>query len=117
MPRRNVDEQLPMADLPLHILLALATGEKHGWAIVKQIREHTSGRTDPSSGSLYLAMLRMKDRGLIDEVNAPRDETDARRRYYRMTAYGRRVLQAELHRLDELVALGRRHGVLDARGA
>ncbi|MCI0434287.1 MAG: PadR family transcriptional regulator, partial [Gemmatimonadetes bacterium] len=71
--------------------------------------------TNPSSGSLYLAMVRLEERGLLEEAPAPRDETDARRRYYRLTTFGRRVLEQESARLAGLVQEAARQGVL-ARG-
>lgn len=106
-----VATHLPLANLPLHVLLALAEGERHGWAIIKRIEELTEGLQSPSSGSLYLAMTRMQERGLIDEVPAPDDETDARRRFYALTPFGRRVLDAEIARLNGLVKVARASGV------
>lgn len=103
---------LPLPHLALHVLLALADGDdRHGWALVRRIEEMTEDAWSPSAGSLYLAMIRLEKQGLIGEASAPEDETDARRRYYRITANGRRVLQAELERLAALVARGRRAGV------
>ncbi len=111
MPTDAVAEHLPLANLPLHVLLALAEEERHGWAIIKRIEELTEGVQSPSSGSLYLAMTRMQERGLIDEVPAPDAETDARRRYYALTPFGRRVLDAEVARLSGLVSVARASGV------
>lgn len=85
---------LPLPHLPFHILLALAEGPLHGWAVVKKIREMSDGREEPGTGSLYLAMSRLEERGLIADAEAPED-TDRRRRYMRLTPLGRRVLVAE----------------------
>lgn len=105
---RDVDEFLPLPQLPYYILLALGEGGSlHGWAIIKRIGEISSGRTKPSSGSLYLAMGRLRERGLIDEAPTPVDETDARRRYHKLTPLGQRVLSAETERLAGLVQLAR----------
>jgi DNA-binding PadR family transcriptional regulator len=106
-----VTEHLPLANLPLHVLLALSEEERHGWAIIKRIEELTEGMQSPSSGSLYLAMTRMQERGLIDEVPAPDAEADARRRYYALSPFGRQVLDAEIARLNGLVTVARASGV------
>lgn len=104
----SLEDFLPVPHLPLHVLLALSGQDAlHGWAIIKRIDEMTEGRTRPSTGSLYLAMGRMEARGLLEEVPAPDVEADARRRYYRMTPLGRRVLEAETRRLAGIVELAR----------
>jgi DNA-binding PadR family transcriptional regulator len=90
-----------------HVLLALAEGEAHGWEIIRRIRLLTEGMADPSSGSLYLAMMRMEDQGLLDEAKAPAD-ADERRRYYRLTSFGKHVLAVESNRLAALVDRARR---------
>ena len=105
---------LPLPHLPFHILLALGTeGTAHGYAIIKRIGEITERRTAPSSGSLYLAMVRLEERRLLQEVPRPSGEKDARRRYYRLTPLGRRVLEAESQRLAGLIDLARRAHAFD----
>ena len=104
-------ELLPLPHLTYFVLLALAEGDAHGWVVIKRIRAMTAGQTNPSSGSLYLAMVRMEERGLITEAKAPA-ESDERRRYYRLTPFGRRVLAAESERLAELVARAKRLDVI-----
>jgi DNA-binding PadR family transcriptional regulator len=99
---------LPLPHLPLHILLALAEEPRHGWSVVQKIGKLTEGRHKPSAGSLYLAMSRLEERGLIEDAPRPDDDTDARRRYFRLTSLGRRVLAAETERLAGLVAISRR---------
>lgn len=105
-------EFLPLPHLPLHILLALAEGTLHGWAIIKRIDEMTDGDTRPSTGSLYLAMGRLAERGLIEEIEPPEDDVDERRKYYRITPLGGRVLEAESRRLATLVRVARSADVL-----
>lgn len=100
---------LPLPTLSYYVLLALGEGDAHGWAVIKRIRELTEGTANPSSGSLYLAMVRLEDDGLIARSATP-DGDDERRRYYRLTALGRDVARAESRRLDRLV---RRAGALD----
>jgi DNA-binding PadR family transcriptional regulator len=107
----DVSTHLPLSHLPLHVLVALAEGDRHGWAIIKRIEELTQGSSSPSSGSLYLAMTRMEERALIVTVPPPPDETDTRRRFYSITRLGRRVLEAEVGRLHELVELAQAAGV------
>ena len=103
------DAFLPLPDLHFHILLALAEADAHGWAVIKRIRELTRRRSAPSSGSLYLAMLRLEERGLIEASGvAPGPEDDRRRRTYALTALGRAVMRAEALRLAELVAVAER---------
>jgi DNA-binding PadR family transcriptional regulator len=102
---------LPLPHLALHVLLALAEGEGHGWAVIRRIEELTGGVWSPSAGSLYLAMVRLEKQRLIEAVASPPDATDARRRYYRLTALGRQVLAGEMARLDSLVARGRAAGL------
>jgi DNA-binding PadR family transcriptional regulator len=105
-------EFLPLPHLPLHILLALADGTRHGWAVIKRIEEMTGGDTRPSTGSLYLAMGRLAERRLIEEVESPDDDVDERRKYYRITPLGTRVLEAESRRLAALVRVARSADVL-----
>lgn len=106
---------LPLPHLPFHVLLALAGDEVlHGWGVIKRIEEMTGGATCPSTGSLYLAMGRLAERGLLDEVPAPADDEDPRRKYYRVTPFGRRVLAAESERLAALLDVARAADVLDA---
>jgi DNA-binding PadR family transcriptional regulator len=110
-PIHTVAQHLPLPNLPFHVLLVLAEGERHGWAVIKRIEELTSGMQSPSSGSLYLAMTRLEERGLIEEAPAPTDDVDERRRYYRLTVLGSDVLEAEIGRLAELVQVARVAGV------
>jgi DNA-binding PadR family transcriptional regulator len=107
-PTARTDAFLPLPDLHFHVLLALAEGAAHGWAVIKRIRT-LAQRRSPSSGSLYLAMLRLEERGLIAESGeAVGSDGDGRRRYYALTDLGRAVMRAEAARLAELVAAARR---------
>jgi DNA-binding PadR family transcriptional regulator len=107
------DAFLPLPDLHFHILLALAEGDAHGWIVIKRIRALAQRRSAPSSGSLYLAMIRLEERGLIAESGAG-EEADGRRRSYALTDLGRAVMRAEASRLAALVAAA---GRVDAGGA
>lgn len=104
---------LPVPHLPFHTLLALADGKPmHGWGVIKRIEEITGGRTCPSTGSLYLAMGRLAERRLLELVDAPSDGEDARRKHYRLTGLGKRVLAAESERLAGLIEVARASNVL-----
>jgi DNA-binding PadR family transcriptional regulator len=103
---------LPLPHLPFHVLLALAERPRHGWSVVRAIRELTGG-DNPSSGSLYLAISRLEESGLIEEappevVVEEEPATGAeRRKVYQLTPLGRDVLDAETRRLANLVRLAR----------
>lgn len=96
---------LPLGDLAFHILLALGEGPAHGYAIGKEVQLRSEGRLDPATGALYQALKRLTEAGLVAPAAAPASETDARRKYFRITALGRRVAAAEAERLAGLVAL------------
>jgi DNA-binding PadR family transcriptional regulator len=98
---------LPLPAATFHILLSLAEGERHGYALKREIAQRTGGKLSLGPGVLYGAIARMIDQGLIEESDDRPDPhlDDERRRYYRLTAFGRKVAQAEAARLRELVAL------------
>ena len=101
---RNPADYLPLTPALFHVLLALADGEKHGYAILKEVAERTSGEVELSTGTLYGIVKRLLADGLIRESAA--GSTD-RRRAYRLTAFGRKVAEAEAERLRALVASAR----------
>jgi DNA-binding PadR family transcriptional regulator len=103
MTDKNPGDLLPLPYLAHLVLLALAEGDAHGWALIKRIRTLTEGRSNPSSGSLYLAIARLQASGLLEATAAPDEESDTRRRYYHLLPFGRRVLLAETSRLSGLV--------------
>lgn len=116
-PIQEVEAHLPLAQATLNILLALLEGERHGYGIRKAIEERTGGRIRMRAGTLYDALHRLDDGGLIQEVGTPSREaaSTSRWRYYRLTDLGRDVLTAELRRLDEIVRYARsRELALDA---
>lgn len=118
------DEQLaPEALLPLtptvfHILLALADGEKHGYAIMQEVEARTGGAMRMGPGTLYGSVQRMLKDGLIVEAQKRSEPVhgEERRRYYRLTSFGQRVLQAEARRLEQLVHLAQSKRVLPGFG-
>lgn len=108
----RIDAHLPLTHVVYHVLLALAGGAMHGYGILKDVSERTSGRVELEAGTLYAAIKRLRDEGLLDEASPPAASGDARRRYYRLTELGRAVLRAESERLAELVALAREKRVI-----
>jgi DNA-binding PadR family transcriptional regulator len=106
MPAREPRSATALPTLSYYILLALGEGAAHGWEIIRRIRTLTDGAANPSSGSLYLAMTRLEDDGLIGERAAPAGE-DERRRYYQLTATGRAAARTESQRLARLVRQAR----------
>ena len=99
----------PLSQPALHVLLALGTEARHGYAIMQEIAERSGGTIRLLPGTLYSTIKRMLADGWIEEIDAPRnaDSDDARRRYYRVTRKGRLVAEAETRRLAMLVKLGR----------
>src|SRR5215203_5245944 len=111
-PDLTIEELLPLPPATLHILLALAEGERHGYAIIQDVEARTSGEMRLSAGTLYRSIARMVEQGLIVEVAKRRTAADdERRRYYRITPFGTAVARAEMRRLSELVRLARRSGL------
>ena len=106
MPRQKESESyLPLTPAMFHVLLALADGEKHGYAILKEVARRTGGKVRLSAGTLYGNLARLESGGLIVE-SATRPASsldDERRRYYRLTEFGRQVAVAEARRMEEAV--------------
>lgn len=111
MTRLDPAAHLPLTPIVLHILLALAEGERHGYAIAQEIETATSGHVRAGPGTMYGSIQRMLTSSLIEEVST-RAADDERRRYYRATTLGRRVLDLELQRLVDVVAIARGKSLL-----
>ena len=104
--------------LTFQILMALADAARHGYGIIKEIREKEGEGAAPSTGALYLALQRMESEGLIQDAPVPAgEEVDGRRRYYRITREGRRVAEEESVRLAALVSNARGKGLLPTGAA
>jgi DNA-binding PadR family transcriptional regulator len=108
----NADERTPEPLLPLtpavfNILLALADGEKHGYAIMQEIESQTGGIMHMGPGTLYGSIQRMLKDNLIAEAQKQAEPAhgEERRRYYRLTGFGQRVLEAETRRLEQQVRI------------
>jgi DNA-binding PadR family transcriptional regulator len=100
---------LPLTETTLFILLSLAPGQKHGYAILKDVEALSQGRVVFSTGTLYGALKRLLDQGLIERINAGAadDKTGRPRKAYRLTRLGRRVIEAEAGRLQALAQTAR----------
>jgi DNA-binding PadR family transcriptional regulator len=105
--RVSAEELLPLAPAVFHILLSLGEGERHGYALKREIAQRTGGKLTLGAGVLYGSISKMLSQGLIEESDDRPDPhlDDERRRYYRITAFGRKVAQAEAARMRTLVDL------------
>jgi DNA-binding PadR family transcriptional regulator len=106
---RSVDHFLPLTPPLLHTLLALADGDKHGYAIIREIAQRTDDDVRLGAGTLYALVKRALGDGLIVESDERPDPSldDERRRYYRLTSLGRAVAEAEVSRLEAIVGMAR----------
>jgi DNA-binding PadR family transcriptional regulator len=106
-PRPDPEALLPVKPVELLILTMLMAGDRHGYGIRQDIIAHTHGAMQLEAGTLYRSMRRLEADGLVEEAGRrpAADADDERRRYFRLTAFGRRVLAAEMLRLRELVQL------------
>jgi DNA-binding PadR family transcriptional regulator len=117
LPPSNPDHLLPLPVAMFHILVAVADQDRHGYAIMQDVAARTNGALKLSPGTLYGSIRRMLDEGLIVELSDRErpDEDDERRRYYRITALGRSVAQAEATRLATLLRQARAVGLAPSR--
>ena len=105
---------LPLTPAVLHILLALADGERHGYSIMREVTQRTGGQVKMGPGTLYGSIKRMLADGLIEEADERPDPAldDERRRYYRLTNFGLRVMRVEVQRLQQIVRLAQSKQVM-----
>ena len=99
---------LPLTPVAFEVLLSLAEGERHGYHIMQAVERRTGGRIRLHAGTLYRALARLLEAGLIEELDERREPgTDERRRYYHLTDLGREVAAAEAARLESQVRAAR----------
>ena len=101
----------PLTPAVVHVLLALAAGDRHGYAILKEVQRQSESRLRVGPGTIYGTLQRLMEAGWVEEVDAAQSVTDARRRYYRLTRGGREALKAEVDRLGALLAVARAHRI------
>ena len=110
---------LPLSPAVFHILLALADEERHGYGIMQEVKRRTDGKVRLGAGTLYGAIKRLLEKGIIAETDDRPDPelNEVRRRYYRLTDFGQRVLRVEVSRLNQLVQQARAKEVLPEIGS
>jgi len=100
---------LPLSPANLHILLALAGEDRHGYGIMQEVARQSDGQYRLGPGTLYDNLQRLMNSGVVDEVSRRSADEDPRRRYYRLTAQGRGILSAEVTRLEGVVREAKLH--------
>lgn len=115
----QTDDLLPLTPLSFHVLLALSRGVAHGYAIGEAIEATSGGTVRPTTGTLYQALKRLREEGLIAEAPAPPGERSGGppRLYFALTDLGRRVAAREAERLESLVEAARDSALLSPPGA
>ena len=110
----DADSFLPLPPAVFHILVALADRERHGYSIMQDVASRTDGKVRLSPGTLYSSIRRMLEDGLVEELQESPDleSQDERRRYYRLTRFGRLVALAEARRLNDLLSQARETGLI-----
>jgi DNA-binding PadR family transcriptional regulator len=113
----EADALLPLPPATFHILVALADDDRHGYAIMQEVAARTGGALKLSAGTLYRSVQRMLEQGLVTEVTSrpAREMDDERRRYYRITPFGRSVATAEAGRLAQMLKLARASGFVPGK--
>ena len=101
----------PLTPAVMHVLLSLAGGERHGYAILKEVLLQTNNQVRLGPGTLYGTLQRLMESGWVEETDGPGAVPDERRRYYRLSRSGREALKAEVERLDALVRGARARGI------
>jgi DNA-binding PadR family transcriptional regulator len=108
---------VPLSPQVFQILLSLAEGDRHGYAIIQDVQSRTGGESRLTASTLYAALIRLLDAGLIDEVDIDASSGGPARRHYRLTKAGERAGRAEAVRLEQLASMARDRRWLPARRA
>jgi DNA-binding PadR family transcriptional regulator len=111
---RKPEPLLPLTEGVFHVLLVLAGGDTHGYAILKEVKYLTGGSVSLSAGTLYAILRRLESEGMmVERKDRPTPELDdERRRYYSLTEFGLRVARAEAERLQDVLSLARAKNLL-----
>lgn len=105
--KEDLSPFLPLSPAVLHILLALAAGDRHGYGIMQEVARESGGQYKLGPGTLYDNLQKLMNQALVEEAAAKSADDDPRRRYYRLSGLGRRVLSAEVDRLEKTLATAR----------
>jgi DNA-binding PadR family transcriptional regulator len=105
--KRSAEALLPLSAPMFQVLIALADGDKHGYAIIKEVTRRTQGEVKLGAGTLYAIIRKFEGDGVVEECDERPDPAldDERRRYYRLTAFGREVAQAEGKRMEDALRM------------
>ncbi len=111
---KSINSLTPLTPAVFYILLALASGEKHGYEIMKQVKQDSHAQVKMGTGTLYGSLKRMLADGLIEKAGEKADPTrdDERRRYYRLTELGRQAFTTELQRYSQVVTIAQQRSLL-----
>jgi DNA-binding PadR family transcriptional regulator len=107
--KEELDEFLPLSPAALHILLALASEDRHGYGIMREVARQSEDRYRLGPGTLYDNLQKLVEQGIVEQSSPRSGADDPRRRYYRLTRFGRRLLAAEITRLEGVVREARLH--------
>jgi DNA-binding PadR family transcriptional regulator len=109
MKEADLNQFLPLSPAALHILLALAGEDRHGYGIMREVARQSDDRYKLGPGTLYDNLQRLLEQGIVEEPFPRSGADDPRRRYYRLTRFGRRLLATEITRLEDVVREARLH--------
>ena len=104
----DISSFLPLSPAILHILIALAGDERHGYGIMQEVKRQSDGQYKLGPGTLYDNLQKLLDQELVEEAAKDKNE-DPRRRYYRLTTFGRKVVTAEIRRLESVFREAKAH--------
>ncbi len=107
--KEDFDQFLPLSAAELHILLALAGEDRHGYGIMREVARQSDGRYKLGPGTLYDNLQKLLDQGIVQERSPRSPNDDPRRRYYRLSRFGRELLATEIARLEGVVSEARQH--------
>ncbi len=107
--KEDFNKFLPLSPAALHILLALVSEDRHGYAIMQEVARQSSNRYKLGPGTLYDNLEKLLNQGIVEESARRSSADDPRRRYYRLTRFGRRLLATEITRLEGVVRKARSH--------
>ena len=107
--KEDADQFLPLSSAALHILLALASEDRHGYGIMREVARQSESRYKVGPGTLYDNLQKLLEQGIVEESSPRSSADDPRRRYYRLTRFGRRLLATEITRLGDVVREARLH--------